>query len=338
MGLKKYIVFSILLIILIFGYVFSVEPGEYKITVLDISLTLPIAVWVILPLLVLFIGSVSHMLYYSLKSYLKYRAILKDEENIMQSIKAYLLQKGDKTSYKTKAFKDISNILSQINFEVKDSNFTTSNNEINKIVSLIKDINNGIYVQDKEIKLEPTSKLAHKNLLNKVDAEIDFCVEILKKPMNYNSDVIKKAFLNVVDQKSMTTVKKLYENVSLDKEMGKKLFEKSAKNPDFAIVNEEVIKITKNLDYDKNDYLELAKLYKDAYQPDDLISLFEDLSKEVECSTEAYLYVLFEFEMIDRVRELLTSYADEEYPAFRAFIDLKDAGKQYSLESLCFKS
>ncbi len=136
----------------------------------------------------------------------------------------------------------------------------------------------------------------------------------------------------------MTTVKKLYENVTLDKEMGKKLFEKSAKNPDFAIINEEVIKITKNLDYEKNDYLELAKLYKDAYQPDDLISLFEDLSKEIDCSTEAYLYVLFEFEMIDRIRELLTSYTDEEYPAFRALIDLKDSGKQYSLESLCYKS
>ncbi|AXH08929.1 hypothetical protein CP960_12870 [Malaciobacter halophilus] len=339
MGLKKYIVFSILLIILIFGYVFSVEPGEYKITVLDISLTLPVAVWVILPLIVLFIGSVSHMVYYSLKSYLKYRSITKDEENVMQSIKAYLLQKGDKTTFKTKAFKDLTNILSQVNFEVKkDTTFTTSNDEINKIVSLIKDINNGVYVQDKTIKLDPTSKLAHQNLLNKINAEIDFCVEVLKKPMNYSSDVIKQAFLNVVEEKSMTTVKKLYENVTLDKEMGKKLFEKSAKNPDFAIINEEVIKITKNLEYDKNDFLDLAKLFKDSFQPDDLISLFEDLSKEIECSTEAYFYVLFEFEMIDKIRELLNTYPDEDFLAFRAMIDLKDSGKQYSLENLCYRS
>lgn len=59
------------------------------------------------------------MVYYSLKSYLKYRSITKDEENVMQSIKAYLLQKGDKTTFKTKAFKDLTNILSQVNFEVK---------------------------------------------------------------------------------------------------------------------------------------------------------------------------------------------------------------------------
>ncbi|MFY9075807.1 hypothetical protein CRU99_10520 [Malaciobacter mytili] len=338
MGLKKYILFSILLIVLVFGYVFSIEAGEYKVTVLDISITLPVAIWVILPLLILFIGSVAHIMFYGFKSYLKYRSITKDEENISESIKSYLLQKSDKTSYKTKAFKDISNILSQINFDVKDNAFTTSNEEINKIVSQIKDIKSGIYVQDKSLKLEPNSSLAHKNLLNRLNSEIDFCLEVIKKPMNYSSDALKQAFLNIVEQKSMTTVKKLYENVSLDKEMAEKLFEKSAKNPEFALSNEEIIKITKNLDYDKLDYINLAKLFKNSFTPDDLISLFEELSKEVESSVDAYFYILFEFEMIDRIRELLTTYTNDDFPAFRALIQLKDSGKHYSLESLCYKN
>ncbi|RXJ99102.1 hypothetical protein CRU98_06995 [Arcobacter sp. CECT 8986] len=338
MGLKKYIVFSILLIVLVFGYVFSIEPGEYKVTILDVSLTLPIAIWVTLPIVLLFIGSVAHMMFYGFKSYLKYRSIAKDEENISESIKAFLLQKADKSTYKTKSFKNITNILSQIDFEVRDASFTTSNEEINKTVSLIKEIKAGKYVQDKTLKLEPTSKLAHQNLLNKVNAEVDFCVEILKKPMNYSSDVTKQAFLNVVEDKSMTTVKKLYENVTLDKEMGEKLFKKCAKNPEFTLSNEEIIKITKNLDYDKNDFLELAKVLKESYQPDELISLFDELSKQIDCSTEAYVYVLFEFEMIDTIREVLSSHPDADLMAFRALIDLKDAGKQYSLESLCYKS
>ncbi len=338
MGLKKYILFSILLIVLVFGYVFSIEVGEYKVNILDISVTLPVAVWFILPLLILFIGSVAHIIYYGFKSYLKYRSITKDEENMSESIKSYLLQKNDKTHYKTKAFKDISNMLSQMNFDVKDNAFTTSNEEINKIVSQIKDIKAGIYVQDKSLKLEPNTSLAHKNLLNRINSEIDFCLDIIKKPMNYQSDVLKQAFLNILEQKSMTTIKKLYENVSLDKEMAEKLFEKNAKNPEFALSNEEIIKITKSLDYNKMDYINLAKLFKDSFTPDDLIALFEELSKGVESSIDAYFYILFEFEMIDKIRELLTTYTDEDYPAFRALIQLKDSGKHYSLESICYKS
>lgn len=338
MGLKKYIVFSILLIVLVFGYVFSLEAGDYKVTVLDVALSLPVAIWVVLPLLVLFIGSVTHMMFYGFKSFLKYRAITTDEENVSKSIKAYLLQKTDKTSYKTKAFKDITNILSQLNFDVKDETFTSSNDEINKTISQIKDIKSGTYVQDKNLKLDTTSILAEANLLNKLNAEIDFCVEILKKPMNYSSNSIKVAFFNVLDQKSMTTVKKVYENITLDKEMAKKLFEKAAENPEFGLINEEVLKITKNLEYTKVDFIELAKLYKKAYQPDDLIALFESLSKELDNAVDAYFYILFEYEMIDKIREQLISYPENELITYRALLELKDAGKHYSLEDLCYRS
>lgn len=338
MGLKKYIVFSILLIVLVFGYVFSLEAGDYKITVLDVSLALPVAIWVIMPLIVLFIGSVTHIMFYGFKSFLKYRAITSDEENVSKSIKAYLLQKADKTSYKTKAFKDITNILSQLNFDVKDETFTTSNDEINKTVSQIKDIKAGTYIQEKNLKLESTSSLAQANLKNKLNAEIDFCVDVLKKPMNYSSEIIKHAFFNVLKDKSMTTVKKVYENITLDKEMAEKLFEKAAQNPEFGLVNEEVLKITKNLEYTKTEFIALAKIYKDAYQPDDLILLFETLSKELDNAVDAYFYILFEFEMIDKIREQLSSHPDNELVAFRALLELKDSGKQYSLEDLCYRS
>ena len=43
MGIKKYIVASILLIIAIAGYVFSVESGDYRVVLLDKTLIFPIA-------------------------------------------------------------------------------------------------------------------------------------------------------------------------------------------------------------------------------------------------------------------------------------------------------
>ena len=59
MGFKKYVVFSILFIAALYGYLFSLELGDYRVTVLDISLTLPVAVWIIVPLAFLFIATVS---------------------------------------------------------------------------------------------------------------------------------------------------------------------------------------------------------------------------------------------------------------------------------------
>ncbi len=88
MGLKKYIAFSILLIVLVGGYVYSILPGAYEVKVMEYALTLPIYVWIGLPIALLFIGSLLHMFFYGFKVYLRNRSILRDEENILESIKS----------------------------------------------------------------------------------------------------------------------------------------------------------------------------------------------------------------------------------------------------------
>jgi hypothetical protein len=64
--------------------------------------------------------------------------------------------------------------------------------------------------------------------------------------------------------------------------------------------------------------------------------MFETISNDNELAMDAYLVVLFEYEMIDKVRETLNGYKKEEYQSFRALLDLKDSGKYYTLENLCY--
>jgi hypothetical protein len=64
--------------------------------------------------------------------------------------------------------------------------------------------------------------------------------------------------------------------------------------------------------------------------------MFETISNENELAIDAYLVILFEYEMIDKVRETLNGYSNEEYQPFRALLDLKDSGKNYTLENLCY--
>lgn len=337
MGLKKYVIFSIILIIVVFGYVHSLELGDYEASFLGYSLILPISVWFILPIALLSLATYVHILFYSVIAYFKQRAINKDHEDMIELIKSELLEKTNTYKFRTKEFKNLSSIFSQFKFSLKDERFNSSNEDLNKIAMGVQDIKSGKYVSDKALKFSEKSSLNNLNILNKVNEQIDFAIDVVKKSENYSEDVVKKAFENILKEKSMTTIKKLYKNIKLDKELSIKLFEKDAANNEFGFTNDEILKIVKDLDYKKEDFMYLAKTYEKILKPDQIIALFEKLSLEIDDATSAYLHVLCEYEMIDKVKEVLSNTKDSEHTSFKALIDLKEAGKKYNIEAISYK-
>lgn len=337
MGFKQYVVFSIVFIVAIFAYVFTLELGDHRLTIFGLSLNLSVAEWIIAPLILLFIATIGHIVFYGLINIFKQRAVNKDHETMVALVKSNLLEKSFNKRFKTKGFKNLSAILSQFNLVVKDSSFSSSDEELNKVVANLQDIKAGKHINDKSVKLNEVSSIANENLINKVNEQIDFAVDVLKKTENYAPNVVRQAFINVLNEKTMTTVKKLYKNIKLDKELAIMLFKKDADNNEFGFTAEEILKIVKDLDFTKEDYVSLAKNYESILQPDQIIALFETLSAEIDDATPAYLHVLFEYEMIEKVREVIAPSAEGEYTAFKALLDLKDAGKHYDLESISYK-
>tara|TARA_R110002033_G_scaffold10172_1_gene33270 strand:+ start:23618 stop:24634 length:1017 start_codon:yes stop_codon:yes gene_type:complete len=336
MGLKKYIAFSLLLIIAVYIFVFSIQTGNFKVSVLDYSLDLPIAVWFVLPLVILFLVTILHIVFYGFKNYLQASAIKKDEENIIEFFKDLLLGNNSNKKFKQKALKELADILVQMKLSPKVENFESSNNDIKSIVNNMIKINSGEYVSDKSFKFNKNGQVAQKNILNKVNEDVDYAIDVLKKSKDFSEKIVKAAFFNVVKNKSMTTIKKLLDGLKLDKEMVLELMKKDSDNSEFALDHEAIIKYTKDVEFDREDYLTFAKLYKKSIQPDELIKMFETISNDNELAMDAYLVVLFEYEMIDKVRETLNGYKKEEYQSFRALLDLKDSGKYYTLENLCY--
>ena len=337
MGLKKYIISSILLIIIIAGYVFSLEANDYTIVILDNTFTFPIAVWAIIPVVILFVASIFHMLFYGFRTFLNSRAVEKDEKNIVNLLKETLLENQNKIKFKTKTFIDLSSILSQLTFDVKND-FDSKDKDLNEIISLISKVNAGESVSLKNYKFNKHGSIVKKNLINKINSEVDYALDIIKKSDTFSSDIVKVAFLHVLKEKSMTTINKILSSVNLDKEMTLSLFEKDKENADFSIGFTNIKKYAKEAKLDKKEYINLFKLYKDTFTPDELIKLFEELSCEDENSSEAYLYILFEFEMIDTLREVLDATSDKDFKAFRALLDLKDNSKHYTLETISYNS
>jgi len=335
-GLKTYIGFSLLLLIAVGVGGYIIQDGEYQITIAEYSLTLPIVAWVLAPAIVLFVFSVLHLMFYGSVNYCKNRGFNKDEETIVETIKSILLQKEDKKKFKTSGYKNVASILNQFNMDVKDSAFTSSSESLNQVVSQIKDIKAGKFVNEKPLKLKSDSLLAKQNLINKINEQVDYAVDVLKKATQFSPDVTRVAYFNVLENKSMTTIKKVYNNVILDKEMALKLFLKDIDNADFGLSKEEILKITKSLNYSKEEYITLAKLYKDGLTPDKFLQLFETISEDNDVAMDAYFYVLLELEMIDKTKEVLSGYPENEYVAVRALLDLKDAGKHYSMDDITY--
>ncbi|RLA77516.1 MAG: hypothetical protein DRG78_17250 [Epsilonproteobacteria bacterium] len=339
MGLKKYILGSILLILIIAGYTFSIEAGDYRVQIMDYVLILPIAAWIVLPMVVLFIMTVLHILFYGLKNYFSIKAITKDSEALTSLVNQKLLKETSKLSFQNQNFKDVSAILNQLDIDITNSDFNSTNKEINKTIDYIFSIKSGKYISSKELKLDNHNPIMEQNLLNKVTQDDDFALEVIKKSSIYSKDIIKAGFLKTLEVKSFTTIKKLLDEVSLDEEMTVELLKKDGEQLDqFAMTNDVILKLIKKVNLTNQQLIIIAKNYKLLMAPDQIIKLYEDLSVENEEYTTAYLFVLAEYEMVDKMRDILDNSAQYEFIPFKALVDLKDAGKNiYSLDTLCFK-
>ncbi len=334
MGIKKYILASILLLVAITGYTFSIESGDYRIQIIDQVIILPVAVWIVSPALILFIVTIIHMFYYGFKNYLSNRAIQKDSENLETLIRKRLKGENQTFTFKNDISKEIGNILSKLDIKVQNAEFNSSNKDINETVGYVLSINEGKYVSAKDIKLSNDNPLMQQNIKNRINEDDNFALEVVKQPNVYTSEIIKCAFMKMVEHKSMTTIKKTLVDITLDIDMLKVLVEKDSQdNNEFSLDNTVLLDIIKKVDITNKDLIQIAKEYKKSMTPEQLMKLFEDLVTYNEKLTESYLYVLSEYEMIDDIREILASSQKDEFNIYKAYIDLRDAGKHYTLDT-----
>jgi|GEM_PF-623107 len=339
MGLKKYILGSIILVLAVFAYTFSLESGDYRIEMFDYVLILPIAAWIVFPTVILFLATILHILFYGVKNYFTIKAVTKDSDAITALINKKLLNETSKLSFQNKNLKEIGSILEQLDIDITNSNFSCENKDINKTIDQIFTIRSGKYISTKDLKLDNNNPLMIENFKNRIDQDVEFAMEVLQKSSNYPQVILKTAFHKVLDNKSMTTIKKLLDAISFDEEMVVSLLKKDGEQEDqFAMTNEQVLNIIKKVTLTNEQLIEIAKNYKSLMSPDQIIKLYEDLTVENEEYTFAYLYVLAEYEMVDKMRDILDNSAPNEFTPFKALVDLKDSGKNtYSLDSICYK-
>ena len=161
MGIKRYIALVIVYLLAIGLYVYSFNGDTYTLEISKFSLSLPIAVWIVVPAILLFIASVLHMLFYSFKEFLNSRALRKDFENYETFFANKILFEKSKINFKTEWFKFVGRTLELTEFK-EDNQVMLDDEKIVELRNLVAKIENGEVVELKKYKLSKDNPLVIK--------------------------------------------------------------------------------------------------------------------------------------------------------------------------------
>jgi len=297
--MKKYTIISIILIALagLFTYINTNSTTTFD--MFGIHITLLNAVWTVLFLSIFYLISIIYFSIEKFKTFKFDRNIKKDKENILKNIENKILYKDKLLPIKELTeLEEIIEMISGDKIKFKESE------KLEFINDLLK-LQNGEVIDLKKYKFTKDNPWYLKNLENKINKEdLDAAREALETPLKDKALKLlaKKAELREILANDYPITKETILN-NLDSDRLKELIEKS------------------NLS--NEDYIEIAQiLYKDTKIPEELLELFE--SKKV-----VYVYLLIEYEMIDKAMELAK---ENDIKIFEYYLLLREHGVKVDIK------
>jgi len=327
MGIKRYVLLSIIYMLAVGLYVYSFNGDNYTLKVYTFSLTLPVAVWIIVPVVLLFIASVSHLTYYSFKDFFYRRSLKKDLDTYIKVAKKIILGEESSLKFKTELFELPSFITRTLSYVKKANLEGLANEELKECYKLVDNIRDGKYEDLKKFKLSDTNELFIMNEKNRLSNEPKYAYTILKNCENLDSDLCKEAYSKLLNIGTFAEIKKY--NFPIDKNIFRRMMERYLDEEDeFDMDIDSIKEMLETFNATSEDYLELAQEIKIKLTPDELIDLFKKLYNEKgHIAANAYLYTLLELEMIDKVRDILENSEEEDFLKFKTLLFLRDHGK-----------
>ncbi len=335
MHIKRYTVASLIFIILVGWYIFAYITQEtVGLNFFGIQLpSLSIAMWVSAPLVILYLLSVTHMSLYSMLGNLKLRKYEKDYEKFIDSmIDAFLGKKERNHSFKTERYSFLGSLLDNtVIFPTQALKGDTTNEKMNAIINLIHDIKNGEVVDLKKYSLPLDNELVIQNERNRYKKGDINAEEILNHSGKYTPALCEEVYGEYVKITSLNMIEK--HKVFLTK---KSLFDMldrvNRKENGLEVINDILISLFHTLELDKKDFLQIAFILSKHMVPEQRIKLFETLSESNEKAMDAYLFTLFDLEMVSQGDEILDNSLADEFLNFKAYRALKECNKNFNIE------
>jgi hypothetical protein len=155
--------------------------------------------------------------------------------------------------------------------------------------------------------------------------------EILSNSTKYADVLCKEAYADFVKSAPLNAIEK-YKSFLTKESLYTILARVNADNFTLEIPNATIFSFLEKLDLNKEDYVKLSSVLSEGGMiPEQRIKLFEMLSDENDEIVDAYLFTLFDLEMLAPANAILDNSQPNEYQNFKAYRALKESNHNFSI-------
>jgi hypothetical protein len=284
-------------------------------------------------MVLLYIASLFHMAYYGFKAYRRRKRVSKDIEKLADALFWDILKAPKRHNYTDKRIRPIGVVLDNGCDDFSKLDKKAVHELVRDAIDIITAIKHGEVLDLSKYKLDKSNPFAIQNALNMLEQEPERAEEILRRVPYYDAKVIKKALMIFIERASDQEISRYLEMMDRDALMH--LLDSLAQRDEKNRISLPLIeKIMERLELNACDYMIIAQKMVKYFTPNELLAFFEKLHAKEEKAFKAYIFTLIEFEMLDKANELLQDTQRDEYLDFKAYLDLRKAGKHYPIDLL----
>ena len=333
-----YAVTSILFLIAVAVATYMINPSTYSFDVFGIHLpSLPIALWVALPVAVLAILSLLHIMFYGTKSFFQNKKLKNDINKIDEAVYWSLIKEPTQVNFNNETLKTKIGLLANSYLDVIKSDKLNTTDKLREVVENIKDIERGEWVDLKKAKfakhLSQDNPIAVKNEINHIENDDKYAIKVVDFRDKYSDEIVQKALDKITQTQNFFTLKKYAKDIGKDRffHLLERVREDQENELGFSL---DMFKsFMDNYSLDCKDYYRGAEvLFEKLENPEDNLALYKEYASKDDKATAGYLYLLFRYEMLDKVKDVLDEHANDEYKAFRGLLTLKRAKHNIKLD------
>lgn len=335
MRLGLYIFVSLMLIGAVGGLAYMVNPNFYLLEVMGINFNFPVALWFVLPMILLFVVTLFHMFFYGLKNYLLLKKWRKDTATLEDALYWSLVHEPKEQKYAIDEVGASATLLSKASLELQDTVEGLSP-RLSRVVNIIQKIKNGEYVDLKELKMtkvfNPGNPILIQNRLNCLESDDKFVEGVMRATSDY-SEVVQKEALETFARKTDFVKARKYVKV-FDVKNFLVMLERISYDDRLGLTTEILSEFVDTLDLKCEDFITIATITKKYFKPEENLLLFREYQAKNEKAQNAYLYLLFEYELLDQIAKYLEEYDEDDFIKFRALYTLKKEQSRFKLEDI----
>jgi len=330
-----YIFASLALIAIIGALAYTVNPNHYVVEMMGINFNFPIALWFILPMMLLFLFTLAHMFFYGLKNYFLLKRWHKDTGTLEDALYWSLVNEPKEQKYSIDEVGASAVLLGKASIDLSD-NVEGLSPRLSRVVNMIQKIKNGEYVDLKENKMSkifnPGNPILIQNRLNCLESDDKFVEGVMRSSSDY-SEIVQKEALQTFARKTDFAKARKYTKV-FDVKNFLVLLNRVTQQDKLELNTEILSEFVQVLDLQCEDFIQIAMVTKKYFKPEENLILFRAYQSKNDRAQNAYLYLLFEYELLEQISVYLDEHDENDFMKFRALYMLKKEHSKFKLEDL----